>query len=101
VSNLGVYIIAEAGDNHNGRFDLAVRLIDAAAAAGADCVKFQTFITEEVISKCAQKAQYQKETTGNHETEFEMVKKLDCLLMILSASLLLRHKTNSVSFRSV
>lgn len=77
MSNLGVYIIAEAGDNHNGRFDLAVRLIDAAAAAGADCVKFQTFITEEVISKCAQKAQYQKETTGNHETEFEMVKKLE------------------------
>ena len=74
---MSVYIIAEAGDNHNGRFDLAVRLIDAAAEAGADCVKFQTFITEEVISKYAQKAQYQKETTGNEETGFEMVKKLE------------------------
>jgi N,N'-diacetyllegionaminate synthase len=74
---MGVYIIAEAGDNHNGRFDLAVRLIDAAVAAGADCVKFQTFKTEEVISKGAQKAQYQKETTGDNESEFEMVKKLE------------------------
>ena len=73
---MGVYIIAEAGDNHNGHFDLAIRLIDAAAAAGADCVKFQTFKTEEVISKFAQKAQYQIETTGN-ETQFEMVKKLE------------------------
>lgn len=77
MSDLGVYIIAEAGDNHNGDFNLAVRLIDAAAEAGADCVKFQTFKTEEVISKYAQKAQYQKETTGNDETEFEMVKKLE------------------------
>ena len=73
---MGVYIIAEAGDNHNGHFDLAIRLIDVAAAAGADCVKFQTFKTEEVISKYAQKAQYQIESTGN-ETQFEMVKKLE------------------------
>lgn len=73
---MGVYIIAEAGDNHNGRFDLAIRLVDVAAAAGADCVKFQTFKTEEVISKYARKAQYQIDTTGN-ETQFEMVKKLE------------------------
>jgi N,N'-diacetyllegionaminate synthase len=77
VNHLKVYIIAEAGANHNGQFDLAVGLFDAAAAAGADCVKFQTFKTEEVVSKHAQKAPYQKETTGNDGTEFEMVKKLE------------------------
>lgn len=74
---MGVYIIAEAGDNHNGRFDLAVRLVDAAAAAGADCVKFQTFKTEEVISRRAPKAEYQKKATGDGESQFEMVKKLE------------------------
>ena len=51
-----IFIIAEAGDNHNGNFDHALRLVDAAAAAGADCVKFQTFVTVEVISKYAQMA---------------------------------------------
>jgi N,N'-diacetyllegionaminate synthase len=74
---LSVYIIAEAGINHNGRLDLATRLIDAAAEAGADCVKFQTFKTNEVISKWAQKAKYQEDTTAKDETEFEMVKKLE------------------------
>lgn len=74
---MGVYIIAEAGDNHNGDFDLAIKLIDAAAEAGADCVKFQTFKTEEVISKFAPKAQYQMETTGTGDTQFDMVKKLE------------------------
>jgi len=75
--DISIYIIAEAGDNHNGSFDLAVRLVDAAVAAGADCVKFQTFKTEESISKHAPKAAYQKETTGNKESQFEMVKKLE------------------------
>ena len=70
-------IIAEAGDNHNGRMDLAFQLIDKAVEAGADCVKFQTFVTEEVISKKAQKAEYQKESTGSEESQFEMVKKLE------------------------
>jgi N,N'-diacetyllegionaminate synthase len=74
---LSVYIIAEAGINHNGRLDLAVRLIDAAAEAGADCVKFQTFKTKEVISRWAQKAKYQEDATAKDETGFEMVKKLE------------------------
>lgn len=72
-----VFIIAEAGDNHNGNFELALQLIDKAVEAGADCVKFQTFLTEEVISKFAQKAEYQKRSTGEAENQYEMVKKLE------------------------
>lgn len=71
------FIIAEAGVNHNGSIELAKDLIDAAVDARADAVKFQTFITENEISKFAQKAEYQKETTGNEESQFEMVKKLE------------------------
>ena len=74
---MGVFIIAEAGDNHNGDIKLAYDLIDVAVESGADCVKFQTFITEEVISKKSDKAEYQKKNTGNEETQFEMVKKLE------------------------
>lgn len=71
------FIIAEAGDNHNGKIELAYQLIDKAVEAGADCVKFQTFITEEVISKIAEMADYQKNNTGSEESQFDMVKKLE------------------------
>ncbi len=73
-----VIIIAEAGVNHNGDMNLAEKLIDAAADAGADYIKFQTFKAELIISRKAQKARYQMENTGNSaETQFEMVKKLE------------------------
>ena len=67
-----VFIIAEAGDNHNGDYDTALKLVDKAVEAGADCVKFQTFVTERVISKLAEKA-----STGTGESQYEMVKKLE------------------------
>ena len=72
-----VYIIAEAGDNHNGDFNTALKLVDVAKRAGADCLKFQTFVTEEIISKYAEMAEYQKKNTGKEESQFEMVKRLE------------------------
>jgi N,N'-diacetyllegionaminate synthase len=72
-----VFIIAEAGVNHNGRLDLAYQLIDVAKDAGADAVKFQTFKAENVVSRLADKAEYQKKTTGSNESQFEMIKKLE------------------------
>ncbi len=72
-----VYIIAEAGVNHNGNADMAFQLVDVAVAAGADAVKFQTFKTENVVTKSADKAKYQKQTTDSNESQFEMIKKLE------------------------
>jgi N-acetylneuraminate synthase len=71
-----VFIIAEAGVNHNGSMDLAKKLIDAAIDAKVDAVKFQTFIAENIVSKDAAKADYQKSTTGESENQLEMIKKL-------------------------
>ena len=69
-------IIAEAGVNHNGNFDLAKKLIDKAVEGGADIVKFQTCKAENVISRYADKAEYQKVTTGEADSQLEMVRKL-------------------------
>lgn len=71
-----VFIIAEAGVNHNGDFDLAIKLIDEAKKAGADVVKFQTAIPELVMTSKADKAEYQKETTNNSESQLEMCRKI-------------------------
>jgi len=73
---MSVYIIAEAGVNHNGSFEIACKMIDAAKKAGVDCIKFQTFKSSNLVSRNAQKAEYQKKATGDSSQE-EMLKKLE------------------------
>lgn len=75
--NQSVYIIAEAGVNHNGNLDLAMQLVDVAAEAGANAVKFQTFCTELLVTTDAEKAAYQKRETDPDESQYEMLKKLE------------------------
>jgi N-acetylneuraminate synthase len=72
-----VFIIAEAGVNHNGSIEMAKQLIDIAAETGADAVKFQTFKAENLVSKHAPKAEYQKKTTAEEESQLEMIRKLE------------------------
>lgn len=73
---MSVIIIAEAGVNHNGSIKLAKKMIDKAKEAGADYVKFQTFVPEKLVSQFAEKAEYQKRETGSSESQLEMLKKL-------------------------
>lgn len=75
---MSTYIIAEAGVNHNGRLDLALKLCDAAKAAGVDAVKFQTWKTENIASRRARMAAYQKENIGGEgDSQYEMLKSLE------------------------
>ena len=72
-----IFIIAEAGVNHNGDIEIAQKLVDAAVAAGADAVKFQTFKAETLVCREAKKAEYQMETTDRDESQFAMLKRLE------------------------
>jgi N-acetylneuraminate synthase len=72
-----VFIIAEAGVNHNGDINLAYKLVDKAKESGANAVKFQTFKTEKIVSRKAETASYQKEKIKSQEAQFDMLKKLE------------------------
>jgi len=74
---MSVFIIAEAGVNHNGSIMIAKELIDVAVESGANAVKFQTFKAENLVAKNTQKADYQKQTTDALESQFDMIKKLE------------------------
>lgn len=71
------FIIAEAGVNHNGSVEIATRLIEAARRAGADCVKFQSFRADKLVSRSAAKAQYQQRNTANTDSQYEMLRRLE------------------------
>ncbi|MFH0709175.1 MAG: N-acetylneuraminate synthase [Pseudomonadota bacterium] len=94
-----VFIIAEAGVNHNGSIELAKKLIDVASISGADAVKFQTFKAEKLVSKNAQKADYQKQTTDSNESQFDMIKKLE-LDLDTHKELISYCKTKKIMFLS-
>ena len=72
-----VFIIAEAGVNHNGNGQLAMELIRATKSSGADCVEFQTFKAEKVATRMAPKADYQKKVTDPKELQYDMLQKLE------------------------
>ncbi len=94
-----IFIIAEAGVNHNGNIETARRLVDAAVMAGADAVKFQTFKAENLVCKNARKADYQMETTGKEESQFDMLKKLE-LTPKMHEQLMEYCKQNGIMFLS-
>jgi len=94
-----VVIIAEAGVNHNGDLELAKKLIDVAADAGVDYVKFQTFKADKIVTQSAEKAQYQKNATGATESQYEMLKKLE-LTDAMHHELFKHCQNSSVQFLS-
>jgi N,N'-diacetyllegionaminate synthase len=94
-----VIIIAEAGVNHNGDLKIAKKLIEVAARAGADFVKFQTFKADMIVTQTAEKALYQKAATGNTESQYEMLKRLE-LTDEMHHELFDCCKNNSIEFLS-
>lgn len=92
-------IIAEAGVNHNGDLDLARRLIDAAAIAGADFVKFQTFNADRQVIRSAKKADYQAQTTDSTESQHEMLRQLE-LTEAMHHELIAHCATRNIGFFS-
>jgi N,N'-diacetyllegionaminate synthase len=96
---MSVFIIAEAGVNHNGSIDLAKKLIDVASSAGADAVKFQTFKAENLTTRYANKANYQKNLTYQNESQFDMLKKLE-LSKEMHLELINYSKTKDIKFLS-
>ncbi|MHB9003670.1 MAG: N-acetylneuraminate synthase family protein, partial [Coriobacteriia bacterium] len=94
-----VRIIAEAGVNHNGSLDIALRMVDAAAAAGADAVKFQTFQAGSLVTASAQKAGYQAENTGDAGSQLEMLQGL-MLSLDDHTALLRRCRERGIEFLS-
>lgn len=77
---MSVFIIAEAGVNHNGDMSIAYKLIDAAIESGADAIKFQTFKAERLVTRTAAKAEYQQKTSNSSESQFQMIKRLELSL---------------------
>lgn len=94
-----VFIIAEAGVNHNGDLEIAKKLVDKAAEAGVDAVKFQTFKAENIVCKNAEKAEYQKEVTDRNQSQYEMLKKLE-LTDIMHEELIAHCKEKGLIFLS-
>jgi len=72
-----VFIIAEAGVNHNGSVENALKLVDVASSAGCDAIKFQTFTAERVASKDCKRADYQVESTGSNDSQIDMLRELE------------------------
>lgn len=94
-----VFIIAEAGVNHNGNLENAKRLVDAAVEAGADAIKFQTFNADKLVSQYSAKAEYQLINTDKEETQYEMLKKLE-LNLVAHKELSLYCKNKAILFLS-
>lgn len=99
IEDSGVMIIAEAGVNHNGQRDLAFALVDAAADAGADAVKFQTFSADRLASSTAPKAAYQKHSTDAQESQLAMLQKLE-LPLAWHAALQAHARDKGIEFLS-
>lgn len=99
MSTKPVLIIAEAGVNHNGQLTLAKKLVDVAAEAGADIVKFQTFKADNLVSKKAPKAKYQLQNTTRSESQYDMIKRLE-MDVNMHKSLMAYCKKKKIQFLS-